>query len=190
MVIRSRMAAPRRSISREAPGAATPGVFTDSTGAYSAPSITDSQMVGSGHGGRIRVGDSKTKGRWSACTPVRLRVRCSPPLRVARARGNAIGGSFKPIQRRRRFRRRSAYAAGETILSRIWRAAHADRDQEYASTVVRPRALAAESAAPRPVTEAELARYEAKDRAIRGKTVAMDHSMPHPSSGGRLARGC
>ena len=181
-----------------APAAATPTMFTDSTGSYSSRIHHDSyKSVGvPGTVAGFEYAHRKYgRARWARLVDpaVRLAERgFAAPAGLASSLSHALTGSFKeyPASVAAYSRNGSAYAAGDTIrlpdlASTLARIRDEGRDGFYKGTTAR---LLAEDMQRHGglITEADLARYEAKERApVRGNYRGYDIiSMPPPSSGG------
>ncbi len=181
-----------------APQAATPTMFTDSTGAYSERIHHDShRSVGvPGTVAGFELAHTKYgKAKWSRLVAPAVRLAGDGfvvPAGLAQSLSRAIDESFKeyPASIAAYSKGGHPYAAGETIrqpdlaksLSRI-----RDRGRDGFYKGMTARLLADDMRKSGGlITEADLARYEAKERApVRGTYRGYEIiSMPPPSSGG------
>ena len=181
-----------------APQASTPTMFTDSAGNYSARIHHDShKSVGvPGTVAGLELAHRKYgKAKWASLVDpsVRLAERGFPaPAGLAASLAGAIGGSFKdyPASVAAYSRNGQPYAAGDTVrqpdLARtLGRIRDGGRDGFYTGETAR---LVADDMRRNGgiMTEADLARYEAKER-VPIRATYRDYaiiSMPPPSSGG------
>ena len=181
-----------------APKAANPEMFTDSTGAYSAR-IHHGSMRAVGVPGTV-AGFAMVHGKygktpWTALVNPAVTLASdgfAAPTGLARSLESAIKGSFKsyPASIAAYSKNGVAYAAGEKIrlpdlartLSRI---RDKGRDGFYTGETAKLLADAMRANGGM-ITEADLAAYQAKERApVRGTYRGYDViSMPPPSSGG------
>jgi gamma-glutamyltranspeptidase / glutathione hydrolase len=180
-----------------APQAATPEMFLDSTGAYSERIHHDShRSVGvPGTVAGFELAHRKYgRAKWSSLVDpaVRLAAGFPAPPGLAQSLAGAIGGSFKdyPASVAAFSRSGQPYAAGDTVrqpdLARTLARIRDDgRDGFYKGETAR---LIAEDMRKNGgiMTEDDLARYEARERApIKGTYRGYEIiSMPPPSSGG------
>ena len=181
-----------------APAAATPTMFTDSAGNYSARIHHDSyRAVGvPGTVAGFELAHRKYgSAKWSRLVDPAVRLAgdgFAAPSGLAQSLSRAITGSFKeyPASVASFSRGGQPYAAGDTIrqpdLARtLTRIRDDGRDGFYKGTTAR---LLAEDMRKNGglITEDDLAKYEAKERApVRGTYRGYEIiSMPPPSSGG------
>lgn len=181
-----------------APQAATPTMFTDSAGNYSAQIHHDShRSVGvPGTVAGFELAHRKYgSARWSRLVDPAVQLASKgfvAPEGLAQSLGRALGGSFKdfPASVAAYSKSGQPYAAGDTIrlpdLARtLTLVRDHGRDGFYRGETAR---LLAEDMRQHGglITEADLAKYEAKERApIRGNYRGYEIiSMPPPSSGG------
>ena len=181
-----------------APQATVPTMFTDSAGGYSVRVHHDSyRSVGvPGTVGGFDLAHRKYgKARWSRLVDPAVRLAGAgfgAPAGLAESLAGAIGGSFKPYPASIAAYTKGGqpYAAGDTIrqpdLARtLVRIRDEGRDGFYTGETAR---LVADDMRKNGgiITEADLARYEAKERTpVRGTYRGYEIiSMPPPSSGG------
>ncbi len=181
-----------------APAAATPGMFTDSTGAYSAR-IHHNSLKSVGVPGTVAgfalAHQKYGKAAWAKLVDPAVTLAgqgfVAPPG-LARSLASALRGEFKnyPASVAAYTKNGQPYAAGDKIvlpdLARtLTRIRDGGRDGFYHGETARLLADAMRSGGGL-ITEADLAGYQAKERpAIHGTYRGYDIiSMPPPSSGG------
>ncbi len=181
----------------KAPAAATPDMFTDPTGAYSAKIHHNSHKsvgVPGTVAGFAMAHEKYGKARWNALVDPAVKLASdgfNAPPGLARSLANELkGDTLYPATIAAYSKNGTPYTAGERIrlpdlAASLTRIRDNGRDGFYRGETAR--LLAAEmKRGGGLITEADLAAYQAKERAaIQGKYRGYDIiSMPPPSSGG------